>query len=108
MRRARWRLRMTAEMARDYVQMWWADVGSSWPTGGGGTGREQRGRRMDAINAEVVRANRKIDFLVKALKDVVKDEPSPGVKALAAVIKGGGCRTAPRRPGLHLVAEVDR
>ena len=62
---------------------------------------------MDAIYAEVVRANRKIDFLVKALKDVVKDEPSPGVKALGAV-KGGGCRSAPRRPGLHLVKDADR
>ena len=103
MRRARWRLRMTAEMARDYVQMWWVILADSWRRHWPGAS----GRRMDAINAEVVRVNRKIDFLVKALKDVVGDEPPPGMKPLEAV-KGDGCRSAPRRPGLHLVAEVDR
>lgn len=64
-------------------------------------------RRMDAIYEEVVRLDCQVAFLVKTLTDRVRDEPSPGVQPLAAV-KGGGCRSAPRRPGLHLVAEADR
>ena len=102
MRRARWRLRMTAEMARDYVQMWWADVGvilaDWWRRHSPGAA----GRRMDAIYAEVSLLERRLDFLLKALKDVVGEEPSPGVKPLAAV-KGVGCRSAPRRPALQVV-----
>jgi hypothetical protein len=66
-------------------------------------------RRMDAIYAEVVRLDCQVRFLVKTLENVVSDERQrcPDVTPLKA-IKGSGCRSAPRRPGLHLVKEADR
>jgi hypothetical protein len=78
-------------------------LADTWDRHGPGAGW----RRMDAINDEVVILNRKIEFLVKTLEGVVKDEPAPGGKPLAA-IKGAGYRSAPRRPGLHLVPEAER
>jgi hypothetical protein len=54
---------------------------------------------------------RQITFMVDALSDVLRDsgiDPGRAQPEPLAAIEGGGYRSAPRRPGLHLVPEEER
>jgi hypothetical protein len=67
--------------------------------------------RLALAEERIAVLDRQISFMVEALSAVLRDsgiDPGRAQAEPLAAIEGGGRRSAPRRPGLHLVPEEER